>query len=99
MSNKLYTNQGTVLEPLLKELNELAVDRPNTEEIEQLDNEIRNLSEQSRILNQVMKKRYMDSVFLWKAMASLPENGQNAEERKHCLQRKIKITSIPQTMH
>ena len=33
----------------------------DTEEIEQLDNEIQNLSEQSRILNQVMKKGYMDS--------------------------------------
>ena len=52
MWNKLFTNQGTLLEPLLKELRELVADRPDTEEIEQLDREIHNLSEQSRILNQ-----------------------------------------------
>ena len=61
MWNKLYTNQGIVLEPLLKALTELAASKPDTEEIEQLDNEIHSLSEQSRILNQVMKKGYMDS--------------------------------------
>lgn len=61
MWNKLYTNQGTVLESLLKGLTELAVSKPDTEEIEKLDNEIHSLSEQSRILNQVMKKGYMDS--------------------------------------
>ena len=61
MWNKLYTNQGTVLEPLLKALTELAASKPDTEEIEKLDNEIHSLSEQSRILNQVMKKGYMDS--------------------------------------
>lgn len=61
--NKLYTNQGILLEPLLKELTELFDRRPKTEEIEKLDREIENLSEQSRILNQVMKKGYMDSAF------------------------------------
>ena len=60
MWNKLYTNQGTVLEPLLKALTELAASKPDTEEIEQLDNEIHSLSEQSLILNQVMKKGYME---------------------------------------
>ena len=61
--NKLYTNQGILLEPLLKDLTELFDRRPKTEEIEKLDREIENLSEQSRILNQVMKKGYMDSAF------------------------------------
>ena len=40
MWNKLYTNQGTILEPLLKALTDLAASKPDTEEIEQLDNEI-----------------------------------------------------------
>lgn len=66
MWNKLYTNQGTILEPLLKALTELAERKPDSAEIEQLDNEIHSLSEQSRILNQVMKKGYMDSVLLWR---------------------------------
>ncbi len=61
MWNKLYTNQGVILEPLLSGLTELSAGIADTEEIEQLDNEIQNLSEQSRILNQVMKKGYMDS--------------------------------------
>ena len=61
MWNKLYTNQGTVLEPLLKALNELADNRPDTAEIDELDNIIKNLNEQSRILNQVMQKGYIDA--------------------------------------
>ena len=43
MWNKLYTNQGRILEPLLKDLTELLADIPDTEEMEQLDNEIQNL--------------------------------------------------------
>ena len=61
MWNKLYTNQGSILEPLLSGLTELSTGIADTEEIEQLDNEIQNLSEQSRNQKQVMKKGYMDS--------------------------------------
>ena len=43
MWNKLYTNQGSILEPLLKDLTELLADIPDTEEMEQLENEIQNL--------------------------------------------------------
>ncbi len=71
MWNKLYTNQGSVLEPLLKELTEFSADMPDTEEIIQLDNEIQNLSEQSRILNQVMKKGYIDSALFMESNSRL----------------------------
>lgn len=71
MWNKLYTNQGTILEPLLKELTELVAARQDSEEIRQLDKEIKDISGQSQILNQVMRKGYMDSALLWRAVASL----------------------------
>ena len=61
MWNKLYTNQGTLLEPLLEELKKLPISPKDAEENEQLDREILHLTEQSQILNQVMKKGYMDS--------------------------------------
>ncbi len=48
--NKLYTNQGTLLEPLLKELTELADSSPVAEEIEKLDSDIKLISEQSRTI-------------------------------------------------
>ncbi len=82
MWNKLYTNQGTVLEPLLKALTELAERKPESAEIEQLDNEIHSLSEQSRILNQVMKKGYMDSALF------MEKNNQLAHRLTECRRKK-----------
>lgn len=61
MWNKLYTNKGTVLEPLLEGLKSLPVSIKQAEEVEELNKEIQNLTEQCRILNQVMKKGYMDT--------------------------------------
>lgn len=61
MWNKLYTNQGTVLEPLLEGLKKIPTGLEEINEIEQLNQEIQNLTEQCRILNQVMKKGYMDT--------------------------------------
>ena len=73
--NKLYTNQGTILEPLLKELTELVAARQDSEEIRQLDKEIKDISEQSQILNQVNEERiYGTLLFLWRAVASLAGN-------------------------
>ena len=90
MWNKLYTNQGTVLEPLLKALTELAASKPDTEEIEQLDNEIHFLSEQSRILNQVMKKGHMDSALFMEKNNLLAHRLTECRRRKTLLARKYK---------
>lgn len=92
MWNKLYTNQGTVLEPLLKALTELAASKPGTEEIEQLDNEIHSLSEQSRILNRVMKKGYMDSALFMEKNNLLAHRLTECRRRKTLLARKHKRT-------
>ena len=92
MWNKLFTNQGTLLEPLLKELRELAADRPDTEEIEQLDREIHNLSEQSRILNQVMKKGYMDSALFMESNSQIIQKLTECRRKKILLSRKQKRT-------
>lgn len=92
MWNKLYTNQGTVLEPLLKALTELAASKPDTEEIEKLDNEIHSLSEQSRILNQVMKKGYMDSVLFMEKNNLLAHRMTECRRKKTLLARKHKRT-------
>ena len=61
MWNKLYTNRGVVLEPLLEGMKKLPISLKDAQENEQLDREIISLTEQSRILNQVMKKGYMES--------------------------------------
>lgn len=90
MWNKLYTNQGSVLEPLLKELTELSADMPDTEEIIQLDNEIQNLSEQSRILNQVMKKGYMDSALFMESNSQLIRRLTECRRKRALLARKQK---------
>lgn len=92
MWNKLYTNQGTVLEPLLKALGGLAANQPDTEETEQLDREINSLSEQSRILNQVMKKGYMDSALFMEKNNLLAHRLTECRRKKTLLARKQKRT-------
>lgn len=92
MWNKLYTNQGTILEPLLKALTDLAESKPDTEEIEQLDNEIHSLSEQSRILNQVMKKGYMDSALFMEKNNLLAHRLTECRRKKTLLARRHKRT-------
>ena len=92
MWNKLYTNQGTVLEPLLKALTELAASKPDTEEMEKLDNEIHSLSEQSRILNEVMKKGYMDSALFMEKYNLLAHRLTECRRRKMLLARRHKRT-------
>lgn len=92
MWNKLYTNQGTILEPLLKALTELAASKPDTEEMEQLDNEIHSLSEQSRILNQVMKKGYMDSALFMEKNNLLAHRLTECRRKKTLLARRHKRT-------
>lgn len=61
MWNKLFTNPGTVLEPLLEGLKQRSAIAEDNVQNEQLNQEIQNLTEQCRILNQVMKKGYMDT--------------------------------------
>ena len=92
MWNKLYTNQGTVLEPLLKALTELVASKPDIEEIEQLDNEIHSLSEQSQILNQVMRKGYMDSALFMEKNNQLAHRLTECRRKKTLLARKQKRT-------
>lgn len=92
MLNKLYTNQGTVLEPLLKALTELAEGKSDTEMQEKLDNEIHSLNEQSRILNQVMKKGYMDSALFMEKNNQLAHRLSECRRRKTLLARKQKRT-------
>lgn len=92
MWNKLYTNRGSILEPLLKELTEFSADMPDTEEIGQLDNEIQNLSEQSRILSQVMKKGYMDSALFMESNSQLAQRLTECRRKRALLARKQKRT-------
>ncbi len=98
MWNKLYTNQGIILEPLLSGLTELSTGIADTEEIEQLDNEIQNLSEQSRILNQVMKKGYMDSALFMESNNQLIHQLTECRRKKTLLAgKRRRIREIVQT--
>ena len=92
MWNKLYTNQGTILEPLLKELTELVAARQDSEEIRQLDKEIKDISEQSQILNQVMRKGYMDSALFMESSSKLGWQLTECRRKKTLLTRKLRRT-------
>ena len=92
MWNKLYTNQGTILEPLLKELTELVAARQDSEEIRQLDKEIKDISGQSQILNQVMRKGYMDSALFMESSNKLGWQLTECRRKKTLLTRKLRRT-------
>ena len=85
MWNKLYTNQGTVLEPLLEEMKKLPISPKDVQENEQLDREIMNLTEQSRILIQIMKKGYMDSAIFMENYSQLSHRLLECRRRKAVL--------------
>lgn len=98
MWNKLYTNQGVILEPLLDELMELSAGMADTEEIGQLDDEIQNLSGQSRILNQVMKKGYMDSALFMESNSQITRQLTECRRKRMLLAgRQRRIREIVQT--
>lgn len=91
MEQALYQS-GDCSGPLLKGLKELAADRSDTGEQEKLDTEIQNLSEQSRILNQVMKKGYMDSALFMESNSQLIQKLTEYRRKKTLLVRKQKRT-------
>ena len=92
MWNKLYTNQGTVLEPLLKGLIEIAESRPDTQEKEKLENEIQNLNEQYQILNRVMKQGYIDTAVFMEKSNQITQRMAECRKKKIMLERKQKRT-------
>lgn len=70
MWNKLTSNYTLILNPLLDSLRNLRVSKEQEEEIENLNNRIMELTEQSHILSQVVQKGYLDSaVFIQKQNA------------------------------
>ena len=85
MWNKLYTNQGVVLEPLLEGLKKIPYSKEDTEELEQLDNEIRELTEQCRIQTKVMEKGYMDTALFYAEQNRLICKLSECRKRKNTL--------------
>lgn len=85
MWNKLYTNQGVVLEPLLDGLRKIPCSKEDAEEFEQLDNEIRELTEQCRIQNQVMEQGYMDTALFYAEQNRLICRVSDCRKRKNIL--------------
>jgi len=81
----LYTNQGVVLEPLLEGLKQIPYSKEDTEELEQLDNEIRELMEQCRIQTQVMEKGYMDAALFYAEQNRLICKLSECRKRKNML--------------
>lgn len=90
MWNKLYTNKGTVLEPLLEGLKKIPVSPQEEAEMEQLNKEIQSLTEQCRILNQVMKKGYIDTALFMENHNSLLNRIAQAKHKKAVCTRKQK---------
>lgn len=67
MWNKLYTNQGAVLEPYAEALKKLPLGEEEKEQLDKIDNQISELSKQEHILNQVMGNGYMEpAIFMEK---------------------------------
>ncbi len=85
MWNKLYTNQGVLLEPLLEELKKLPYSKEDKEELEQLNNEIRELTEQCRIQTQIVEKGYMDTALFYAEQNRLMYELSECRKRKNRL--------------
>lgn len=88
MWNKLVSNYGEILYPLLESLKKLRVNKEQEEEIFSLNNKITELMEQSHILHRVMIKGYMDSaIFMEK------QNAINIEIEEYKKKRNVLLES------
>lgn len=88
MWNKLVSNHGEILYPLLESLKKLRVNKEQEEEIFRVNNKISELMEQSHILHRVMIKGYMDSaIFMEK------QNAINIEIEEYKKKRNVLLES------
>lgn len=84
--NKLISNYGYILIPMLDSLKNLRTNKHQEEEIEVLNHKIIELTEQSHILSRVVQKGYMDSaLFIQKQNALNIELEETKKQRNGLL--------------
>lgn len=85
MWNKLATNHTFILNPLLDSLKNMRVSKEQEEEIENLNNRIMELTEQSHILSRVVQKGYMDSALFIEKQNALNVEIEELKKRRNSL--------------
>jgi DNA invertase Pin-like site-specific DNA recombinase len=85
MWNKLVSNYTFILTPLLESLRNLRTNKEQEEEIENLNNRIMELTEQSHILSRVVQKGYMDSAVFIQQQNTLNIEIEETKKKRNSL--------------
>ena len=85
MWNKLVTNHKDILHPLLESLKNLRINEEQEREIEELNNKIMELTEQSQILSRVVSKGYIDSAIFIERQNALTVELKEIKKRRNQL--------------
>lgn len=84
MWNKLVSNYAFILIPMLESLKSLRVNKEQEEEIENINNRIMELMEQSHILRCVVQKGYMDSAVFIQQQNALNVEIEELKKKRNC---------------
>jgi len=85
MWNKLVSNHTFILAPMLDSLRNLRVNKEQEEEIENLNNRIMELTEQSHILSRVVQKGYMESAVFIQEQNALNVEIEEIKKKRNSL--------------
>jgi hypothetical protein len=85
MWNKLVSNYTFILTPMLDSLRNLRISEGQEVEIENLNNKIMELTEQSHILSRVVQKGYMDSALFIQKQNELNIEIEEAKKKRNSL--------------
>ncbi len=85
MWNKLASNYTFILNPMLDSLKNMRVSKEKEEEIENLNNRIMELAEQSHILSRVVQKGYMDSALFIQKQNALNVEIEEIKKKRNSL--------------
>ena len=85
MWNKLASNHTFILNPMLDSLKNMRVSKEQEEEIENLNNRIMELTEQSHILSRVVQKGYMDSALFIQKQNALNVEIEEIKKKRNSL--------------
>jgi hypothetical protein len=85
MWNKLVSNYTFILTPMLDSLRNLRISEGQEVEIENLNNKIMELTEQSHILSRVVQKGYMDSALFIQKQNALNIEIEEVKKKRNSL--------------
>ena len=98
MWNKLQNSYKELLYPIVETLERTKVSCETKEKIENLENQIAELSKQSRLLNQAMAKQCIDSAFYMEQQNIISKNLKEYQRAKEqCLRKSRQRKELKQT--